>query len=295
MIIANIIGGLGNQMFQFAANYALAKFYETELLVDLSDFNNIKYKSINRDGFLLDKIFNLNVARSTFFHTFDTLNFSALLLPYKYRIDISKLNTQFYKEKIAFDFDKKLYGFKNPKMYTFGYWQNERYFISEKFCIKKIFSFNRNFLSRLSKETEMKLSFENSISIHVRRGDYVHNNTYNKIYRLCDDEYFKNAISIIKKYVPFPVFYVFTDDPYWVKSRDYFNGFNICVNGDSPSSWDDMFLMSKCRHNIISNSSFSWWAAWLNNSKDKIVISPEKWFINGMSTYDLIPQSWIKI
>lgn len=132
----------------------------------------------------------------------------------------------------------------------------------------------------------------NSVSIHFRRGDYIGN----RIHETDKTEYYKEALNIIQSKVENPVYFVFSDDINWIREnfKTSFETHYIDFN-DSESNYEDLKLMSSCKHNIIANSSFSWWGAWLNSNPDKIVISPKKWFNDDMLNYeDVIPQSWIQ-
>lgn len=135
----------------------------------------------------------------------------------------------------------------------------------------------------------------NSVSLHIRRGDYITSKITNKFHGTCCLGYYKKAMKLINKKVKNPKYFVFSDDIYWVKKNlEIKNAFYVDDNvGDK--SYIDMQLMSMCKHNIIANSSFSWWAAWLNNNPNKIVIAPKKWFNDpGMDTTDLISEEWIR-
>ena len=133
-----------------------------------------------------------------------------------------------------------------------------------------------------------------SISIHIRRGDYLSNTKNSKLYSVCDLKYYKNATEHFTKTYPNPVFYVFSDDIDWAKTN-FTGGQFIFISGNRPS--EDMYLMSRCRHNIIANSTFSWGAAWLNQNRGKIVIAPINWYRGKLNEYsrNLVPENWIRI
>lgn len=137
----------------------------------------------------------------------------------------------------------------------------------------------------------------NAVSLHVRRGDYVSNLTINQFHGTCSLEYYNQAIAQIAKKVETPHFFVFSDDPEWVKSNlkiDY--SITIVDHNNADKNYEDIRLMSLCKHHIIANSSFSWWGAWLCRNPNKIVIAPLKWFNDkSINTTDLIPDGWIKI
>ncbi|MDD2505652.1 MAG: alpha-1,2-fucosyltransferase, partial [Bacilli bacterium] len=135
-----------------------------------------------------------------------------------------------------------------------------------------------------------------SDSLHVRRGDYVLNSTTNKVHGTCGINYYNKAIDIVTKENPEAVFFVFSDDCDWARNNLKINHekYFIDFNG-KENCHEDIRLMSLCKHNIIANSSFSWWGAWLNNNKNKIVVAPKKWFNVKINTKDLVPENWIKI
>jgi len=134
----------------------------------------------------------------------------------------------------------------------------------------------------------------NSVSIHFRRGDYVTNPLTSQHHGVCSNKYYQDAISLLKSKISQPHFFLFSDEPEWLKTNvSLQEPFRII---DNNPGYVDLYLMSNCKHNIIANSSFSWWGAWLNNNPDKIVIAPHKWFNEpGINTYDLIPETWIRL
>ncbi|HQS38500.1 MAG TPA: alpha-1,2-fucosyltransferase, partial [Methylotenera sp.] len=140
-----------------------------------------------------------------------------------------------------------------------------------------------------------QISQVNAVSLHVRRGDYV-TNAKNAFIGVCSLEYYRKAVEYVKNQVDKPVFFVFSDDIEWVKSNlpIDFPCFYIDHN-HGIESFNDMRLMSHCKHHIIANSSFSWWGAWLNANSEKIVIAPQQWFANNTNVNDLLPESWIKL
>lgn len=179
-----------------------------------------------------------------------------------------------------------------------GFWQSEKYFLHCKEDIRKQFTF-LPFDEKLNITVSLKMQKENSVAIHLRKGkDYLQSPLMGK--GLCGIDYYMNAIKYIKGHVDNPVFYVFTDNPEWVKTNlpdcDY-----TLVNWNKVSgkrNFRDMQLMTYCKHNIIANSTYSWWGAWLNPNPNKIVIGPAKFFnpINDFfSTSDIMCESWIKI
>lgn len=181
-----------------------------------------------------------------------------------------------------------------------GYFQSEKYFIDYSQRIRQSFTF-KNKPDELNSEMLNRIKETESISLHIRRGDYVSNLTANSEHGLCSIDYYKKAVEYIKSKTESRgnrCFFLFSDDPIWVKENMMFLGDEMVVVdfNTGEKSYEDMRLMSMCKHNIIANSSFSWWAAWLNNNPDKIVIAPDKWFVvDYYDTCDLYPDNFIKI
>lgn len=295
MLITKIVGGLGNQMFQYAMAKAFSLKYNVQLKIDCSSFNNKNY--INEEGYLLKKVFGIPENEANINDYFKTLGFSTILLPLIRRNILKSLYKRviFFEKKI-FHFDEDLKkGFK-ANGYIHGYWQSEKYFSQYANIICNIFKFKHEVLSTNCKNYIQTINDKNSISLHIRRGDYISNPIFNQIYNICDVDYYQNAIKFMQNKIANPHFFVFTDDISWTMSRPEFldrTKFTICSDGSE--SWNDLYLMSLCKHNIIANSSFSWWGAWLNSNLNKIVISPKLWFKNGTEIKDLLPQKWVSI
>lgn len=180
--------------------------------------------------------------------------------------------------------------------YLQGYWQSERYFASHAAHIRTDFTF-RDDLSGANLRIAHAISQRTAISVHVRRGDYVTNSKTLSVHGACSLEYYHAAIGTLLLRIPDAQLVAFSDDPQWVSEvlRPHYPRMILVDHNNGIESYNDMRLMSMCRHHVIANSSFSWWAAWLNASPDKIVISPKRWFADGRLNPDLIPDSWLKI
>lgn len=161
--------------------------------------------------------------------------------------------------------------------------------------IRKAFTFNPRLSNRKTKEMSEQIDHdENAVSIHVRRGDYLEPKYWKTTGCVCQLPYYLNAIAEMNKRISQPSYYVFSDDIAWVKEnlplpKAFFIDWN-----KGTESWQDMMLMSRCRHHIICNSTFSWWGAWLNPRENKTVIMPERWF-RHCETPDICPDKWIKV
>jgi len=290
MIIVNLIGGLGNQMFQYACGRAVAEHTGQKLKLDITGFKDYKLRKYSLDCFNIsaefatEKEIKLYKEGRLWFINY----FSKKIL----KRELIK-NKRFIKEK-HFHFDPTILNLKG-NCYLFGYWQSEKYFIDIKDIILKEFTLKRP-LSQSAKEYENIILSSQSVSIHVRRGDYVNNPITNSYHGVCDISYYEKAVDIIYKKVENPKFFIFSDDLSWVKENFKFLKNSLFVELKNAPDYEEMFLMSRCKHNIIANSSFSWWGAWLNQNPNKIVIAPKEWFKdNSINTNDLIPLSWIRI
>jgi hypothetical protein len=208
------------------------------------------------------------------------------VLPYYRRSHLKEQNTSF---------DANI--FKSKKdVYLEGYWQTEKYFSRIKDTIFKAFT-SKYTLDTGNLQISSSISACNAVSVHIRRGDYVSNPEYASMYGACDIDYYKRACTLINKQLVNPYYFIFSDDPEWTKARiDFFQPSLLISHNTGEHSYKDLLLMSLCKHNIIANSSFSWWAAWLNVNPNKIVIAPERWFNNkSLANQDILPDSWHKI
>tara|TARA_R110002167_G_scaffold168187_1_gene365822 strand:- start:1734 stop:2540 length:807 start_codon:yes stop_codon:yes gene_type:complete len=177
--------------------------------------------------------------------------------------------------------------------YLSGYWQSGKYFKTCADDIRKDFTFKTE-LSHKNKELADSIGSMNAVSLHVRRGDYVSNSKTQKTHGLCSLGYYQSAIEFISSEVSSPHFFIFSDDIDWVKNNLKI-GFPVTYVGNNQGvdSFNDMRLMSLCKHHVIANSSFSWWGAWLNPDPDKIVVAPKCWFYNyPVDTSDLYCDGW---
>ncbi len=293
MIICHSIGGLGNQMFHYALANALAKINRVQIRFDLRDYKNRKYHA--PEGFLLGKIFDIRIIEAEVKDYHDIMGIFQPLLRVKHRINLNRFKKNFIQEKEVFHFDKSVLEKPFNEIYLYGCWQSYKYVEIFEADLKKKFAFKRECITSESKAFVSTLNGKNSVSIQVRLKDYVDNSSLSKIYNVCNEKYYKACIDVINRNVPNPEFFVFSDDPEKAGEIELFRNFNIVKINKNSGSWNDLFLMSKCSHNIIANSTFGWWSAWLNDNKKKLVLAPELWFANGISTPDLVPPNWRKI
>ena len=280
MVIVKIIGGLGNQMFQYSYAKALEqRGYAVKL--DISAFKTYRLHG----GYQL----------------------------YKYKIDLDvtrqEENNIFYKilRRLGFGFtktrkEKNLFFNSNflnieDESYVEGYFQSEKYFENIRDTLLNQFVLNDEISSYTKKISEMISKVENSVSIHIRRGDFT-NSTNINIHGICSLDYYEKAITILSNSFNDISYFVFSDDIKWAKDNLRINNAVYIASEETRIPHEDIYLMSLCNHNIIANSSFSWWGAWLNQNKKKIVIAPEKWFADDKmqkQSGGIVCKSWITI
>jgi len=293
MEIVFIFNGLGNQMSQYALYLS-----KRNLGCKVRYAYNIRSLS-DHNGFELDRVFGITYPNNLFNKCINIIY--RLLFANKYLFLVQKMiyvlrqmNVYSIKEKDNYDYDYQILTRHKGIVLYYGGWHSEKYFLSNADIIKDKFRFNISKLNSESLVLYHRLSSLNAVALHVRRGDYMAPEHYNVFGCVCGIEYYKAAIQYIQSQILNPVFIVFSNDIEWVKEnitgiQMIFVDFNKKEN-----SWMDMCLMSCCEHNIISNSTFSWWGAWLNNNKNKIVVCP-KYFMSNIDTKDIYPESWIKI
>ena len=287
MVISRLIGGLGNQMFQYAAGRSLAIANNCELKLDVSGYKNYTL----HNGYELN-LFKIQAGIATDVEISDFVKSRSRLSSF-----ISKklkLKNKSHLIEKNFGYDSSFFEIKRF-VYIDGYWQSYQYFESIKSQLKLELT-PATPLSGLNLTISKQIANCNSVSLHIRRGDYVNNLEANKTHGFIGIEYYNKAISLIHEQVLHPHFFVFSDDIAWAREN-----LGLIVNvifvdhNQGRTSFEDMRLMSLCQHHIIANSSFSWWGAWLNTSPNKIVIAPKQWFANMQDTSDLMPENWLKI
>lgn len=289
MKIVNIIGGIGNQMFQYAFALALKeKFPNDQIKLDISHFKGYSL----HNGFEIERNFGILLPVATKKELRELTYYAP---NYKLSRILRKLlgykKTE-YKEPRLFTYWKEALEISGDCYYE-GSWQNERYFKDYAKTIHEAFTFKQP-LGDTNEKLLEQINATESVSIHVRRGDYLLDPTYKGI---CDLPYYRKAVDYILARVKNPKFFIFSNDAIWCEE----NIAPLCKNyvvidcNVGEKSWADMQLMSLCKHNIIAHSSFSWWAAWLNNHVGKIVISPKGWFNRADITDSPQLDDWVLI
>ena len=290
MIVIELQGGLGNQMFQYALGRHLSLINNTSLYLDTCYLNDRKPK------------------KNFTFRTFDLdiFNIAASIAPVgiskKYGLTkpafIKLINRIIQPKPLSFIAEKK-FTFDATvlhlpdNVYLNGYWQSEKYFITIQEIIRKDFSLKLPLPVHVQK-LQSVIENSNAVCLHVRRGDFVKV----KMHGTLGIDYYGKAARLMCEKITNPIFYIFSDDISWCKKNIVLPG-NIVYIADefaAEKSRGHFSLMIACKHFIIPNSSFGWWAAWLNTNPDKIVMAPKVWFHNSnWDTKDILPLNWIRL
>jgi glycosyl transferase family 11 len=287
VIITRLQGGLGNQMFQYAAGLRLAAARGTQLKLDLALIDAAGGGTPRT--YELDR-FRVSAERAT------PEEVEALLAKRPLAARISRrLDPRAAARERHFHYDRAVARLPDETCLE-GYWQSERYFEDAAARVRQEFSFSREPSGRNAELAE-EIAAHAAVSLHVRRGDYATHAATQAFHGLCPIDYYRRAVAYVSERVRDPLFVLFSDDPEWTRTHlDLGNG-AIAVDHNGPQDGpEDLRLMSLCRHHVIANSTFSWWGAWLSASPEKIVVAPERWFAGGAhDTRDLLPGGWVRL
>ena len=292
MIVVKLQGGLGNQMFQYASALSLANKKHTQLRMDLSWYKDISVDDTARYYEL--NCFNLpqNFINPTGYYLDEQNVSTGKHLKNSIKSLIGKKRLVYYIEP-NLAFNNKFSDLPN-ETYLDGYFQSEKYFKDIRSNVIEAFAYRTN-PSMKNSEIINKANNTNSVSLHVRRGDYISNKFANKFHGLQSLEYYKQAVKIMNSNIAKPYYFVISDDITWCKANLPI-GKNTIFVSDNKTGSEDLRIMIECKHNIIANSSFSWWGAWLGKNNDKQVIAPKHWFVDKtIDSSDIIPSRWQKI
>jgi len=259
MIIVRLRGGLGNQLFQYAAGLALSIKHQTTLKLDPYTYSIHKYRKFELDNF------------NTKFQIADQNEINRCVGRFNFLRLANKLNHYMFSKKAFaqphYHYLENFFDLPND-IYISGYWQSERYFKNIQTVILEQYTFK---IQPDDQNLEYIEQFNqcNSVSIHVRMGDYLSMKKYNSFFGGLDDSYYKKAIKLIEEKMETPVFYIFSDNVAACKERfDPWLNARYIDHNSGDKSYLDLILMSRCKNQIIANSTFSWWAAWLNPNED---------------------------
>jgi len=297
LIVVKLMGGLGNQMFQYAAGRSLSLRLGTELKMDRSFLDGPQTgntpRSYELGGYCVREDFadsrevaELNGRKATRWQT--------ALLRLRQEAGLSRYRPNVLREKGS-RFQPEFLTVSGD-VYMEGYWQSEKYFSGVSDVIRREFSIRLPLEGR-DAELADALEREDSVSVHVRRGDYVQQPETMQFHGVCGEEYYRRCMDIVSQRIRNPHFVVFTDEPGLAREGFRTRHRVTFIDWDAPRPGStDLELMCRCRHHVLANSSFSWWGAWLGTSPGNIVLAPARWFNNPeMDTRDLLPVSWERV
>ncbi|MGN7808440.1 alpha-1,2-fucosyltransferase [Flavobacterium johnsoniae] len=284
-------GGLGNQMFFYAF-----KLYLRENGIKAHLVWNEYFFTKQHNGVELFEVFNIQIDKLTKNKIFFLVKINKSLLPDIYKRILGRIAKSKYllvtkfKQTTPYSFDNVLAFTTKKNIYLDGFWQNYNYLDPVRDKVLKEFNFKLP--EKFSENNLLKQIRDcNSVSIHIRRGDYL-DPKFANLNVINSNEYYLKAIDHIKEKVESPLFFIFTDDLAWAKNEFISNDFVFIEGNINKDAYLDMYLMSQCKHNIIANSTFSWWGAWLNINPLKTVIAPNFWTVDTLSSL-LCPPEWI--
>lgn len=283
------MGGLGNQLFQYAYGRSLSLKYGADLFLDDSFFADYEWHDYSL------KPFHLAAALASADEC-AALKTQPTGLMFRICKKLGWANDPFIQES-GLQYNE-IYQRIKPSAYLSGYWQSELYFAAVADAIRKELRIvippseaNAAMLQRIQQS--------NAVALHFRRGNFVNVPEVNKVHGTCSPEYYQAAIAYMCKRVTNPVFYVFSDDLAWAKAHLDMQYPTVFVDlNDAAHDYEDLRLMQHCKHQITANSTFSWWGAWLNEHPEKIVIAPKQWFadpVKNQQTINLVPESWVRL
>lgn len=288
MIIVKLKGGLGNQVFQYAAGLAVASRRDQKLKIDTTGYDDPRV--INSDIPRKYGLFAFNISGSI--ATAEEVRKARN--PFGIFSKALRFFSQKFLRRYYLDYHPEF--FKKNHKYVEGFFQSEKNFASVKEKVIREFTLKKEFESDVFLAEKNKVYKIKSVSVHIRRGDYVNDKVTNDYWGTCSKEYYKEAIDLIRSKIEAPIFCFFSDDIEWVKKEFGEQPDFKYISNSSLKDYEELMLMSLCAHNITANSSFSWWGAYLNQNPSKIIIAPKKWVIRNYGLHpNIIPLSWIRI
>lgn len=296
-VMVRLMGGMGNQMFQFAAGYSIAKRCNVPLFLDDSFYlNQSQMPNVTPRDYMLD-LFRMDSSRVPVSRRCCTVLPRGCLSGKLLRAIFKRMIPRWYVSEYSHEFNSRISALR-PPLYLDGYWQSPKYFHDCEGDLRKIFTSAVEFPEQIDTLAMVIKANPDYVAVSVRRGDYVTNPNAAKLHGALGMNYYQNAMSYVRAVISAPRFKIFTDDNEWAHT----------AFGNAPDVEivpEDLFgvrfeqkfeLMRSCKHHIIANSSYAWWAAWLRHVPPGLTISPRKWFAGRSKTpEDLIPAGWEKI
>jgi Glycosyl transferase family 11 len=295
-VAVQIFGGLGNQLFEYAAGRSLANRLGARLILDCTP------RMANTRKFALDR-FSIQAAvilnapakiRSRYFRREGSdlgrwvTNTFHNVFPCTVQIDGHRFKVIYERQHLTYD---PRFDILAGSIYLTGWWQSYRYFENAANVLRSELRMH-GASPRANGEWLDRIRKANSVCLHVRRGDYLDSRNY---FGLCTPSYYARAVQIIRERIESPSFFVFSDDLTWCRDQLSMEAMQFVDANGPDDAAAELQLMATCRHHILANSSLSWWAAWLGDRPEQIVIAPDPWFAGGPPARDLLPKRWIRL
>jgi len=290
MIIVKLKGGLGNQLFQYALGRSLSTAHKVEFKIDISIFKTYKLHAYSIGPFNIQK--NIASHEEVKALTDRKLGIVESLLRRSLHRPAAPAST--YIAEKHFHFDPDILELKDG-VYLDGYWQSEKYFINITEIIRRQFTVKTQQTGK-DKEIAQHISSCDSVNLHIRRGSYL-TFPHNNVHGACSMDYYFRCVEHLTGTIKHPHFFIFSDDPQWAYDNLKLSYPVTIIDHNGPEKdYEDLKMMTLCKHHIIANSTFSWWGAWLCKNPQKMIFAPQKWFIKDKpDTKDLIPEGWHKL
>jgi hypothetical protein len=288
-VTIRLMGGLGNQLFQYATARALALRHGAEVVLDLSHYEEDRLRRYELGSYPIAA----RIATAAELRSSKAAGGLRAIAERLLGRAPGPAAPAYHEPHFHFD---PLVLQQRPPVHLIGYWQSERYFVDAAEVLRREFSPQAP-LEPENARIAAAIATTNAVSLHVRRGDYVSNAHTNAYHGVCSLDYYRAAVAHIRREIPDAHLFVFSDDHEWTR-RNLAPDLPTTYVTANPADrgFRDLQLMSRCRHHVVANSSFSWWGAWLNPSPDKMVIAPARWFASAEhDTRDLVPATWLRL
>jgi hypothetical protein len=296
-VAAQVIGGLGNQLFAYAAGRGLAQRLGAELILDCTR-RLPGDRSFCLDRYAIRAQFRFDgppKVRGRYFRLpgkLGTRVADAFHRMFPRTVEIDGRRFRVIEDRQLFSYDTRFDSLRGS-IYLKGGWQSFRYFENAEDVIRSELrppaeppAANRKWLDRIRNA--------NSVCLHVRRGDYLARDNLERI-GVCGPAYYADAVTHICERIESPAFFVFSDDLAWCRDNLPIEGMALVDANGPDDPVNELRLMSACRHHVTANSSLSWWAAWLASHPEQVVIAPQPWMSGAPSLEDFLPERWIKL
>lgn len=299
MIIARLSGGLGNQMFQYAAARRLAAVHGTVLKIDTNRLRRSDPLDTPRDYALECFAISAEMASRAESELCEKLRRHAVSpffrMLHKCGLSRAAAGLRYVRQKGP-GYDSTILELPNNVCLE-GFWQSEKYFLDIRALLKNEFTLRNSLAGKVVQSAET-IRACTAVSLHVRRGDYLTNPHAARHHGVCDMDYYVRAIQCMREKFPAAHLFIFSDDPEWTQANLRFDlPITFVSVAEAGGDGCEIVLMSMCRHHIIANSSFSWWGAWLGDSPEKTVIAPARWFADPLRNVaaDIVPDGWLRL